>query len=132
MYSQQESPNFLQLRQGVCFTLNYVVNTEVTAVADRQRVVQHDQDLWDKIWKDKRGKVVIYQNPNWILISWLVLTVISLFTNGTVANVIGYIGDVVLAGWAALEIWKGVNYFRKALGAVVLLLVIASLFKVGY
>ena len=101
-------------------------------MADRQRVVQHDQDLWDKIWKDKRGKVVIYQNPNWILISWLVLTVISLFTNGTVANVIGYIGDVVLAGWAALEIWKGVNYFRKALGAVVLLLVIASLFKVGY
>lgn len=91
-------------------------------------------DFWDKIWRDQqgRGKVVIYQRPNWLLLGWLVITLISLFVSNGLSTVLGYIADAALVAWALLEIFKGVNYFRRALGAVVLLLVIMMLFKVGY
>ena len=101
-------------------------------MVERQRAVQHNQDLWDKIWRDKRGNVVIYQNPNLPLIGWLVLTILSLFTNGTVSNIIGYIGMASLAVWAVLEAWKGVDYFRRALGVVVAIMLVVSLIHLGF
>lgn len=93
---------------------------------------RRQQDWWDKIWKDKTGKVVIYQHPNIPLIIWLVLTVLSIFVNGTLSNLVWWAAMAVLGLWAILEIWKGVNYFRRALGAVVLVMVVLALFRVGY
>lgn len=86
-------------------------------------------DLWDRIWKDKRGHVVIWQMPNPYLIAWAVLTVISLFFTGRTADIFSGAGSVVLVVWAALELLKGVNYFRRALGLLVLVLAISSLIK---
>jgi hypothetical protein len=96
------------------------------------RARRNDQDLWDRFWKNRDGDVVIYQHPNIPLIAWLVLTIASIFLTGTVSNVIWYIAMGALAIWALLEIWKGVNYFRRALGVIILIMTILAFFKVGY
>ncbi|HEX4774791.1 MAG TPA: hypothetical protein VH234_04710 [Candidatus Saccharimonadales bacterium] len=87
-------------------------------------------NLWDEIWKDKRGHVVIWQTPNPYLIAWAVLTLISLFFNGHTADIFSGAADVALIVWASLELFKGVNYFRRALGLVVLVAAIMSLIKI--
>lgn len=101
------------------------------AATARTRTYQH-QDLWDKVWKNDHGEYVIWQRPNIWLIGWAVLTVVSLFLNGAAFSLVWYVALAVLAVWSLLEIFKGANYFRRALGAVVLLAVIAMVFKVGY
>jgi uncharacterized membrane protein len=88
-------------------------------------------DLWDKVWRDKHGKVVVWQTPNVWLIAWAVIDVVSVLTTGSVSNVFWWIGTIDLGVWALLEIFLGVNYFRKALGVLVFLLVIATSFKLG-
>lgn len=97
----------------------------------RQRVYQ-DQDLWDKFWKDKHGRVVVWQMPNVFLIGWVVLTLASLFTNGNLATGLWWAALAVLAIWSLLEIFKGVNYLRRLLGLIVLAVIVAAIFKVGY
>lgn len=90
-----------------------------------------DGDLWDKFWKDKEGNVVVYQHPNVFLIGWLVLALASLFTSSKLADILWQLSLAVLAIWALLEIFKGVNYFRRTLGVFVLLLVILAAFRVN-
>lgn len=102
------------------------------AVVARQREQVRQQDLWDKFWKDKTGRIVVWQRPNVWLIAWVVLTLVSLFLNGVVSNIIWYVALADLALWAVLEMWKGVNYLRRLLGLIVLVLVIMAVFKVGY
>lgn len=90
-----------------------------------------DGDLWDKFWKDKNGNVVVYQHPNALLIGWVVLALISLFVSAKLADVLWNASLGVLAIWSGLEIWKGVNYFRRSLGVIVLLLVVLAAFRVN-
>jgi hypothetical protein len=86
-------------------------------------------DFWDKLWKDKNGDVVIWQTPNVPLIGWAVLTIICIFTSGKASDIFGALGDASLVIWSLLEIFKGVNYFRRILGVIVLLFAIASFIK---
>lgn len=106
------------------------------AVLTKQQHRHHyeNQDLWDKFWKDKDGNVVVWQWPNVWLYIWLGITLVSFFFSpGSMTNtVLWYASLADLAVWAILEAWKGVNYFRKSVGAVVLLLIILAVFKVGY
>lgn len=90
-----------------------------------------DGDLWDKFWKDENGNVVIYQRPNAFLIGWVVLALVSLFVNAKLADILWNASLGVLVIWSLLEIWRGVNYFRRSLGAVVLLLVLLAVFRVN-
>jgi|GEM_PF-373905 len=94
----------------------------------RQRHYEH-QDLWDKFWKDKNGNYVIYQRPNIWLIGWVVLTILSLFLNGKISDYLWWAALVVLTVWSLLEIFKGVNYFRRLLGAIVLALIVLAAIK---
>ena len=89
-------------------------------------MARQQQDLWDRIWRDREGHIVIWQWPNVWLIGWAVLTVISLLLNGTPASVVSWIATVLLGIWSLLELTRGVNYFRRVLGLVVLIFVIAS------
>jgi hypothetical protein len=88
-------------------------------------------DLWEKIWKDKHGKIVVWQRPNIFLIGWAVIDIASLFFSGSVSNILWWIGTIDLGIWALLEIGLGVNYFRRILGLIVLALVIATGLKLG-
>jgi hypothetical protein len=86
----------------------------------------------DKIWKDKHGKVVIYQRPNVWIIAWAVLDVVAIFAPSKhVSSLAWSIGTGVLIIWALLELVRGANYFRRALGLIVLVIAVASIFKIG-
>lgn len=87
---------------------------------------RRNRSLWDRIWKNDSGEVVIYSHPNKWLIGWAVLVVVSLFTTGTISLVWWYLGMGVLTVWALLETFKGVNYFRRALGVLVLLFIVLT------
>lgn len=84
-------------------------------------------DVWDKTWRNKKGKIVIWQMPNAFLIGWVVFTFISLLINGRTADVFQWLGIISLLIWALLEIFKGVNYFRRFLGLVVMVFVVLSI-----
>jgi hypothetical protein len=100
--------------------------------AQQAKRVQNNQDLWDRIWRDTEGNVVIWQRPNIPQIAWIVLTIISIVTNGIVSDIFWYGALAALTVWSFLEIFKGDNYFRRVLGVFVLVLIIAACFRVGY
>ncbi|HEX7632996.1 MAG TPA: hypothetical protein VF401_01575 [Candidatus Saccharimonadales bacterium] len=90
-----------------------------------------NQTFWDKFWKDKHGDVVVYQRPNAWIIGWLVLAIIAAFTYGGFSHAISKIATVVLIIWSLLELFQGVNYFRRTLGLLVLLVSVGHLFGIG-
>jgi hypothetical protein len=84
------------------------------------------QNLWDKIWRDNKGNVVLWQRPNWLLIGWLVTSFVFMANLASKYNKLLFgVGTLFLVAWGVLEVWRGVNYFRRALGGVVLLGILA-------
>ncbi len=82
------------------------------------------------LFKDKNDKIVIWQFPNLIFIIWMILEVTTLIlSSGKLKTSISLMKDAALFTWAYLELISGVNYFRKALGLVVLVLVIIGYFS---
>jgi hypothetical protein len=88
-----------------------------------------NRSLWDRTWKNKQGQVVIWQMPNMALIAWAVLTFLSLLFGGRLADVFSWLGSVALISWSLLEVFKGANYFRRALGLLVLFYAVMALIK---
>ncbi len=81
------------------------------------------KDIRSNFWEDKTGRLVIWQSPN----IWLSVWFISMIINWIMSNkILGYISLVSLTIWAILEIFKGVNYFRRLLGLVVLTSLVVS------
>lgn len=95
----------------------------------RQSHYYSQQNLWDKTWKDNKGRVAIWQTPNIWLIGWAVLTTISIIITGRMADIFAIAGSAALIIWSLLEIFRGTNYFRRALGAFVLLFAITVVLK---
>jgi hypothetical protein len=97
----------------------------------KQDVHLHDKrrSFWDRIWKDQSGKVVIWQTPNVWLIAWAVFTCLSLFFIGGAGDVSSWIASGSLVVWSILEVLMGADYFRRALGLVVLLYAVATVIK---
>jgi len=94
----------------------------------RARYASHGRSLWDKFWKDKSGQVVITHVPNIWLVLWIVFELVSLFSaSQKFAEITSWIASGALAIWALLEIFKGVNYFRRLLGLIILILIVLSL-----
>jgi len=86
----------------------------------------------DKIWKDKEGRIVIYQRPNIWLIAWAVLDIVAIFAPGRhISDYAWTAGAVALIIWSLLEVFRGVNYFRRSLGLLVLDITIAAFFEIG-
>lgn len=77
-------------------------------------------DLWNKFWKDSNGNIVIWQWPNIWLIAWAAFTFLSLIFTGLVSKIFTWGGEAGLLIWCLLEIFKGVNYFRRLLGLLIL------------
>lgn len=70
--------------------------------------------------------------PNAWLIAWIIFTLISLLSSSKgAANVFWWLSSGTLVIWALLEVFRGVNYFRRALGVVILLMTIGSVFGIG-
>lgn len=82
---------------------------------------------FSNFFKDKQGRVVLAQTPNSPLIGWFIFTILNLLWSKDQPT-IHYLFELLSFGfiftWAWLEITDGVNYFRRALGLIVLVIVV--------
>lgn len=86
-----------------------------------------EDNLFDRTFRDSEGKIVIAQPPNLPLIVWIVASLLKLiFTTGKIHLGLDLVAFGVLFTWAWEELFQGVNYFRRALGLIVLVGLIAS------
>lgn len=86
-----------------------------------------ESTLFDRTFRDSEGKIVIAQPPNLPLIVWIVASLLKLiFTTGKIHLGLELVAFGVLFTWAWEELFQGVNYFRRALGLIVLVGLIAS------
>jgi hypothetical protein len=83
--------------------------------------------LFDKIFRDSDGNIVLAQMPNLPIIVWITASLLKLvFTTGEINTGLDALAFGSLFTWAWLELFQGVNYFRRALGLGVLIGVMVS------
>lgn len=78
-------------------------------------------------FKDKNGRVVIFQFPNLPLLAWILFTILNLLLGSKypkLQHLFSMLSFGFIFTWAWLEISSGVNYFRRALGLLVLVIII--------
>jgi len=80
-----------------------------------------ENTLFDRVFGDSEGKIVIAQAPNLPLIVWIVASLLKLIiTTGKINLGLELVAFGSLFTWAWEELFQGVNYFRRALGLIVL------------
>jgi hypothetical protein len=78
-------------------------------------------------FKDKSGKIVVWQNLNLPIILWAGATLMSkLIKTGSLHSLFSIIAFGWVFTWAWLEITQGASPFRRMLGAIVMILSIRS------
>lgn len=86
-----------------------------------------ENTLFDKAFRDSEGEIVLAQMPNLPLIVWIVASLLKIiFTTGKINLGLDIIAFGSLFTWAWQELFQGVNYFRRVLGFLVLVGLIAS------
>lgn len=86
-----------------------------------------ENTLFDRTFRDSEGNIVIAQPPNLPLTVWLVASLLRLIiTTGKINLGLELVAFGTLFTWAWEELFQGVNYFRRALGLIVLVGLIAS------
>lgn len=84
-----------------------------------------DRSFSQKFWEDKNGKFVVWQKPNRWLTTWFITMIIGILAPyGWPQKVVGWISLISLIIWAFFEVKNGVNYFRRILGFLILLLLL--------
>ncbi len=82
---------------------------------------------FDRAFKDSSGQVVLAQTPNLPLIVWGITSLLMIiFTAGKINVGLNAIAFGALFTWAWEELFQGVNYFRRALGLLVMISMIVS------
>jgi len=81
----------------------------------------------DKCFKAPNGKQGLWQTPNAPLIVWFVALILGKLLDGKPADFMQAVQFGAIFTWAWLEVFQGVSYFRRALGAVVLVLSVMSM-----
>ncbi len=83
--------------------------------------------LLDRVFRDREGTLVLAELPNPPLIGWMLASLLQLiFTTGQIKLGLDAISFGCLFTWAWEELFQGVNYFRRGLGLIVLVLAIAA------
>ncbi len=81
-----------------------------------------ENTLFDRTFRDSDGKIVLVQIPNLLIIIGITASLLAMFfTMGKLNVALDVIAFGTLFTWAWEELFQGVNYFRRALGVVVLL-----------
>ncbi len=81
----------------------------------------------DNFFRDKNGEIVIAQPPNLPILIWGAASLSQLvFKTGQINFGLDVLATGSLFVWAILELFQGVNYFRRTLGLVVLISLLAS------
>jgi hypothetical protein len=85
-----------------------------------------ENTLFDRTFRDSEGKIAVAQPPNLPILVWVVASLLQLvLTSGKIHTGLDLIAFGSLFTWAWQELFQGVNYFRRALGLVVLVGAIA-------
>ncbi len=80
-----------------------------------------------RLFTDDTGKVVVWQPPNVPIVGWALFSVLAqVLPAGRSKLAAEYLGSGLLFTWAFLEITQGASYFRRILGAVILVVVTYS------
>ncbi|MEO8862829.1 MAG: hypothetical protein ABI354_00700 [Candidatus Saccharimonadales bacterium] len=81
-------------------------------------------------FKNKDGKLAVWQLPNIPISVWIVSLVLSHALNGSLHTGFQALAQASLFVWAYLEATSGDSNFRKVLGVVILAVVISGFFNV--
>jgi hypothetical protein len=84
------------------------------------------KNLYDWLFKTKDNKFVIGQKPNLPITVWFVFLALGIITNDDTSTIFMFGSTISLIVWAMLELYNGVNNFRRILGFSVLVFVILS------
>lgn len=81
----------------------------------------------------KTGRITLGQLPNWPLTLWLLASVVIWLAHpqGWLRVVLSVLASTALALWAGGEVLRGVNPFRRLLGATTLAWLVYSLVRRG-
>jgi len=86
-----------------------------------------ENTLLNQVFHDDEGKIIIAQPPNLPLIVGMVASLLRLIlTTGRVNTALDLIAFGSLFTWAWQELFQGVNYFRRALGLIILTALMAG------
>ena len=80
----------------------------------------------ERTFDDRAGKLALAQLPNVPIIVWVVARGMSWLLHGTTGEFFRVVAFGALFVWAWLELFHGVNYFRRGLGLIVLIGLIMS------
>ncbi len=81
---------------------------------------------FDRIFRDRNGQIVIGQPPNLPLGVALTATILAaILPESTLQTAVDLVGFGAWFTWAWQELFEGVNYFRRALGLVTLIGILA-------
>jgi len=86
-----------------------------------------ENTFFNQVFHDDEGKIVLGQPPNLLIIVWITVTLLKMiFATGKINTGLEVIAFGTLFTWAWEELFQGVNYFRRALGFIVLISLIVS------
>ena len=86
---------------------------------DLEKQNAKEPTLFDRIFRDSEGNIVIAQMPNLPLLVGLAATLLHfVLPISNVQTTSGLVGFGALFTWAWQELFEGVNYFRRSLGLI--------------
>jgi quercetin dioxygenase-like cupin family protein len=92
-----------------------------------------ENTFFNQVFRDSEGKIVLAQMPNLPLIVWIVASLLKiLLTTGKINIGLDVLAFGSLFTWAWEELFQGVNYFRRALGFLVLFGLIVSKIQLSW
>ncbi len=81
-----------------------------------------ESTLFDRVFRDDQGQIVLAQMPNLPLIVWSIASLLQIiFTAGKINIGLEVLAFGSLFTWAWEELFQGVNYFRRSLGLIVII-----------
>jgi hypothetical protein len=95
--------------------------------SNNPRTASSQPSLFDKTFRDGQGNLAVAQWPNLPILVWAAA---SLLKQLPLSDRLAAAADIIAFGtlftWAWMELFQGVNYFRRFLGLVVLGLILAA------
>lgn len=86
---------------------------------DLEKLETKQTTLFDRIFRDSEGNIVIAQMPNLPILVGLTATVLQfVLPSGQLQTIVGLVAFGALFTWAWQELFEGVNYFRRSLGLI--------------
>lgn len=96
-----------------------------------EKIAAKETTLFDRTFRDSEGKIVIAQMPNLPLLVGLAATILQfILPSGRLQTGADLVAFGALFTWAWQELFEGVNYFRRSLGLIVLVGIVAL--KLGF